>query len=213
MTVISGERGTGKSVLMLNMMLYQLGKFFDMEEQLIYSQEELIEKLKNSCEYSLIAVDEAITGIYKRDFAKKKQKNIVKILNTFRDKYYTIYLCIPNFFDLDSAIKSGDMIKFWIHCTERGKGVIFMREEGKFGFNVEKIFNYMRYNVVHKCPNFFGFIRWKKIPDWLYNDYKEIKARKRVIQDYADQTESKKSVKLIEKPVEISGFNLEKLKK
>lgn len=193
---------------MIQLARAMLGSYYDMEVHNIYKQEELREKLEKFDPYQVLAVDEAISGLFKRDFAKKQQKDIIKMLNMYRDKFFTIFLTLPNFWDLDSAIRTSMIIKYWIYCFKRGEAIIFTHDKnpGSFDpFNRKLIYSYWKAGKIWKSPYYCGSIVWKDIDKDLYNKYKLIKARKRRLEDL--EKEVKEEKKKIEK---VKAFEFDK---
>lgn len=183
---ISGERGVGKSTLMMQLArAYKRcprGKAYDIEKYHIYSQEELIRKMEDFSPKEMICSDEAVTALFKRDFNKRKQIDIIKMFNTYRDKYYLFFLLLPNFMDLDIAIRNSLVIKFWIFCTKRGKAAVLTHLDNpiaKDPWNTKQVMVFYDRDKLEKCRNFVCWLRWKDVPGAVYEKYQEVKARKR----------------------------------
>jgi hypothetical protein len=66
--------------------------------------------------------DEMINVIFNRDFQTENQKNIIKMINMYRDHNNLIIACIPNFTVLDNQIKN--LCKMRIDVVRRGIGII-----------------------------------------------------------------------------------------
>lgn len=73
---ISGERGVGKSTLMMQMARAykgcKSGECYDIEKYHIYDQQELINKMEEFEPKDMLCSDESVTALFKRDFSKKK---------------------------------------------------------------------------------------------------------------------------------------------
>ena len=87
---------------------------------LIYTQEELQRSL---AEWHGISIpDEMINITFNRDFYSEKQKDIIKMLNMFRDHENLTIACVPQFQNLDNQIKN--LTKMKITVKKRGIAII-----------------------------------------------------------------------------------------
>jgi len=189
---ISGARGVGKSVLMMKMSEEFKGGLYDMEKYHIYKRKELIDDLENFPDREMLCVDEAITSLFKREFQKKSQINIIKMFNMYRDKSFLIFLLIPHFWDFDSSIRNSLIIKYWIYCFQRGEAVVFHADKnpGTFDpFDRKWIYRYWKSRQIHKAPNYVCNIRWSNVDEERYSLYKQIKARKRKLDNEDEKKE------------------------
>jgi len=179
---ITGFRGVGKSVLMR-----QIGKElklcdYDMNKYHIYSRKELVDNLEKLEKKDILCVDEAINTIFKREFQKKNQIQIIKMFNTYRDKFFTVFLLVPLFWDLDSSVRNSMMIKFWIFCYKKGRAVIFTHNHNPATtdpFNRDSIHYAWARKRIRTSRNYFNDLRWSNLKPEEYDLYAEIKARKR----------------------------------
>lgn len=183
---ISGDRGVGKSTLMMQMARAfkncRPGQIYDTEKYHIYSQDELIDKMEAFDAKDMLCSDESITALFKRDFGKKNQINLIKMFNTYRDKYYLFFLLVPNFADLDFAVRNSLIIKFWIFCEKRGRAAVFCPLRNpilKDAWNMKQIMAFYERGKLHQVKNFVCYLRWKDLSPKLYRKYQAIKAKKR----------------------------------
>lgn len=104
------------------------------------------------------------------------------MFNTYRDKYYLFFLLIPNFADIDFAVRNSLIIKFWIHCVKRGKAIVMCSIDNpvaKDAWNMKQLYlNFERGNIM-KIKNLFCILQWKDVSPRIYRQYQKIKARKR----------------------------------
>lgn len=185
--VISGYRGVGKSTLMLQIADYLLeDNLFTMENLKrynIYSRRELDKKLEEFPERSLLCVDEGINLLFKREFFNRQQNKIIKRFNTYRDKYFCIFLLLPNFWDLDVSVRNSAMIKWWIHCYRRGDAYIYQAEENEWNpdpWNQKLNFIAVRKGIKrYQTQNYLTNITWTKLKPNQFEKYKKVKALKR----------------------------------
>ncbi|HEC72695.1 MAG TPA: hypothetical protein ENI36_03725 [Thermoplasmatales archaeon] len=203
--VISGYRGVGKSTLMLQIADHliedNLFTIENLKKHNIYSRDELDEKLENFPEKSVFCVDEGINLLFKREFFNRQQNKIIKRFNTYRDKYFCIFLLIPNFWDLDSSVRNSAMIKWWIHCYNRGNAYIYQPEENEWNpdpWNQKTNFMAVRKGVKrYQTPNYLTNIVWRKLTDKQMANYKKVKAFKRRLayKDTAAEMSKKQIIK------------------
>jgi deoxyadenosine/deoxycytidine kinase len=90
------------------------------QEALIYTQKDLLKKLS---EWNCISIpDELINITFNRDFYSEDQKNIVKMINMFRDHENLTLACVPSFQTIDTQIKN--LTKMKITIKRRGLAII-----------------------------------------------------------------------------------------
>lgn len=90
------------------------------KKSLIYTQDELQNALASWHEISI--PDEMINITFNRDFFSQKQKDIIKMLNMFRDHENLTIACVPQFQNLDNQIKN--LCKMKITVKKRGLAII-----------------------------------------------------------------------------------------
>lgn len=122
---ITGRRGLGKSTLGYKW-ARRLG--FKPKQHIIYTREDLAKGLAGWDQ--VLMADEAINAGYKRDFHSTDQKDLIKMLNMYRDHRNILFLCIPNFWDLDKPLR--DLVKLRIDIVRRGLGVIHKPKESTY---------------------------------------------------------------------------------
>lgn len=135
--VISGETGVGKSTLGYQLLKKYLRLKPDVniehifEKHFVYTRASLVEKIKTFKKGSIIVIDEAINALFRRDFMKGKQKELIKLLNMCRDRNLVLIFNIPNFWDLDTTIRDF-RIRLWIYVDERGMAYVFAPDRNPF---------------------------------------------------------------------------------
>lgn len=93
---------------------------FHPTKALIYTQDELQNALAS---WHCISIpDEMINITFNRDFYSEKQKDIIKMLNMFRDHENLTIACVPQFQNLDNQIKN--LCKMKITVRKRGVAII-----------------------------------------------------------------------------------------
>lgn len=94
--------------------------YFHPRKALIYTQDELQRALAS---WNSISIpDEMINITFNRDFYSEKQKDIIKMLNMFRDHENLTVACVPQFQNLDNQIKN--LCKMKITVKKRGLAII-----------------------------------------------------------------------------------------
>lgn len=93
---------------------------FHPAKALIYTQDELQRSLASW--HGISIPDEMINITFNRDFYSEKQKDIIKMLNMFRDHENLTIACVPQFQNLDNQIKN--LTKMKITVRKRGVAII-----------------------------------------------------------------------------------------
>jgi KaiC/GvpD/RAD55 family RecA-like ATPase len=93
---------------------------FHPTKALIYTQDELQNALASW--HGISIPDEMINITFNRDFYSEKQKDIIKMLNMFRDHENLTIACVPQFQTLDNQIKN--LCKMKITVKKRGIAII-----------------------------------------------------------------------------------------
>lgn len=183
--VISGLRGEGKSTASIQIGM-QRGNF-DFERNIIYNRKEAITKIKSVEKKSTLVIDEAINVLYRRDFAKGEQKELIKLMNMCRDRNLCLIFNIPTVWNLDRDIIQ-TMVRLWIHIDERGTGFCFTPDASPFATDKwhrlinERIFKdwEKEKSFLSKSVNFDGTLRFKDLNDENKKKYLKIKEEKRL---------------------------------
>jgi len=120
---------------------------------------------KQKSEFSAILADELISMFFKRNWYDKSQINGIELLNKCRDRHQLILGNVPNFWDLDGAIKP--IITFWVHIPERGRAWVF--EQDKNPWSKDKWHQNANEKYFRKKKNPYGalgFVCEIRFPDW-----------------------------------------------
>lgn len=119
---VSGKRGDGKSTLLFKIFNSFKHDGFKQEKHQEYSQKKIMDLLQQYM--SFVWDDEAINSGYKRDFQKTGQKNLIKMVTTYRDNFNIYGSAVPFFYSLDKDLR--ELMFMHIHIIERGVAVIFI---------------------------------------------------------------------------------------
>lgn len=193
---IAGARGNGKSTLAFKIMK-QLG--FKPNKDIIYDLDSLRKSL-NEWDKAIM-VDEAIYVSYKRDWQGKGQKELIKQFNAYRDHRNIVILCIPNFWDLDKALR--EFVFMRIDVLNRGKAAVHLPIEASYTndswdlSNNEKTERRQlarnRTKKHYKFSTFNGYVKFKALSEKDEERYQKIKNKKRnELYEGDDPKESKK---------------------
>lgn len=200
----TGLPGVGKSCFVTQLgkaTARKLGTKFSYEDNITYRRSELIEWIDGKGdkregqkpEYSVLIPDELIEMFFKRNFAKRGQKEALQLLNKCRDRHLAILGNTPFFFDLDPNARQHFGLHFYI--PKRGYAYIFMRDNNPFSYDMwhqkenEKLWRKYHGNA-QKLLGFIGICSYK---DWQ-PDEKEMyyairNEKRRASEEDEDQTE------------------------
>lgn len=183
---LTGDRGSGKSTIAYKSSL-MLG--FNPNKDLIYSREELLEALRDY--ERVINADEIINAAYKREFYNVDQIELIKLLNMYRDHRHVLFLCIPNFWDLDRPLR--DLVKIRIDIIRRGLGVVHQPLQlaytnDPWDQKVNQVIErkWMQHGgqfkpKYWKLTTFAGFFKYGKLRPDQEVKYKRLKEEKRIL--------------------------------
>lgn len=194
--LITGYPGEGKSVL-AKFIGESYDKRFNYDRNYIYSRKELIEKIE-AYPPSAFVVDEAINVLYKREWNKSSQKELVKVMNICRSKKHMIIFVQPNFTDMDKDIRN-ERLRLWVFVIKRGIAAV-MKPARSFGgtadpWNLDTndaiIKKYVKKDGdflgtiegVYRTENFLNFMRWEDIDKDEYDIYEKVKDDKKYAEE------------------------------
>jgi hypothetical protein len=193
---ITGATGEGKSVLAVHI-AKEYDRKFDYDRNLIYSREELKEKIE-SFKPSAFIIDEAINVVYKREWNKGSQKDLIKLLNICRSKGHLLIFVQPSFTDMDKDVRN-ERIRLWIYVKKRGIGVVFRPIRNIYGsidpFKLEENNKIVKKYIdkmgellgtlegSYRTDNFLNFIRWDNLDKEEYQRYEYVKDNKKYAND------------------------------
>jgi len=193
---ISGYVGEGKSTFSMQLMkeyynIKTLSEFKRMcETYLVYSRREL-EKITTTQEKKFINIDEAINVLFKRDFMKGDQKNLLRTLDVCRDMKHAFTFIIPSFWALDShTIQT--RIRLWVHVEKQKYAHLSRPLRNPYTLDVwnravnEKVI--AKTNSITNTLNYISSLTFEALSPEEYEIYKKIKHEKRLkARDEADK--------------------------
>jgi len=161
---------------------------FSPKKCLIYTQEEMQNALASWNSMSI--PDEMINITFNRDFYSEKQKDIIKMLNMFRDHENLSICCVPLFQNLDTQIKN--LTKMKITVKKRGiaiihtpNNVIYCRDKWDSATNekIERVWvtkKLVRPNYA-QLTTFRGLVKFPKLTKRQEQLYQQVKNDKRAV--------------------------------
>lgn len=183
--VIDGSRGLGKSTLGYKVCRGVRKREFRPNRDLVYSRQEVMQQLEDK-RMGVILADEMINVSYNRDFYMSDQKNLCKMLNMYRDHHNLFIMCIPNFWDLDIAVRELTTIRITI--IHRGVAIIQMPKQSFYSkdkwdtyYNqkVEKSWQGKKRPIYSQLSTYVGTLRFSDLTIKQQERYGRIKERKR----------------------------------
>lgn len=196
-----GATGAGKSTLAIKMALKGC-EWFDLDKDILYSRNELIEWVTNARPGSWAVADEAVNMLFKRDFASRDQKFLLRILDMCRDRNLTVLMCIPNFWALDKHILEG-RVRLRVHIARTGLAFMWKPDPNPFSqdkwyrkYNEKVCYNWAdKYNA-RRTKGFMGILKFGDLAEGIKERYLEIKkAKKQMIKEMEEKEERENSTK------------------
>ena len=195
---VSGSEGAGKSCLAMHIAMHVCklhGLPFSIENNIVYKNDELLDKVKNLPHKAPIILDEAVLLSYKRDWASAENKQLVRMFHQIRAKNMCFIFCIPRFIDMDAYYRT-HRVRFWLHVYDRGKVVAFVKDENQnitdpwhFRENLEamkakRILSHLNKEThIHfyrKSKNYFTDFHFPDFPEAIKEKYREISLQKKM---------------------------------
>jgi hypothetical protein len=164
----------------------QKAYYFNPEKVLIYSQDAMQNALASWHQISI--PDELVNALFNRDFYGEKQKDIIKMVNMFRDHCNLTIGCVPQFANIDNQIRG--LTKLKITVKQRGVGivhtpnkVIYAKDKWDQATNekIEREWIAKKINKPNyaKLTTFRGIMRYPPLTKKEEEIYQNIKNRKR----------------------------------
>jgi len=197
---IDGLAGTGKSTLAVR--LCKKGcPWFNMKKDILYSRDEMIEWVTTARPGSWGLADEVVNALFKRDFAAKQQKFLLKILDMCRDRNLTLIMCLPNFWSLDKHILDG-RLRLRMHVARTGLAFMWKPSTNPFApdrwyrkYNEKVCQNWDTYQNARRTKGFIGFVRFGDLQVREKAEYLAIKARKKeMIKEMEERQQTEKAL-------------------
>jgi len=195
--IIEGDRGLGKSTLAFRLMKGVKNEMkkrgvdgykFSPRRDLLYTREEII-RFFNDKKRAGIG-DEFVLAGFSRDFYSESQKDLIKIINTNRDKFHFFIACIPHFKNLDTQLKKLCSMRM----TVVRRGLAIVQTPNKTIYSVDKWDEDVNSKIERKWlekgnirPNysklttFRGVLTFSKLSEKQEAIYQKIKDDKRTL--------------------------------
>lgn len=146
--VVAGREGFGKSTIAAQCALY-CDETYNLD-RCCFTAKQFIEAVNNAKRYQAIVFDETMGYLSSRGSMSKFNRALIKVMSEMRSKNLFIFLCIPNFFELDRY-----------PAMHRSTGLIYTYRRGRFGsydYNTKKnLYLFGKKYYSYKIPpNFWG---------------------------------------------------------
>lgn len=159
--VIDGREGSGKSSLALHMKALYDGRYN--LDHVLFDAQDLLDEMQHAPKRSCIVLDEAIVSLYKRDSLKEFQTLLVKAFAIVRARELFFILVLPNYFDLDTALRTRANHRLYVHAR---------RIEGNLVRGYVKVYKPQRTEFTTRWV--WQEIQWEYIFPALPIDFEEI---------------------------------------
>jgi len=195
---VSGDPGIGKTTLChaINIEIdknYVKQPYVDsLRRHIIFSgtYSEAYKKIVSLKKFSAIHFDEAEELFYRRDYAKKRNKNLNKVLMKCRKENKSISMALPRMKDLDEYLRNGRLM-LWIYAIARGIGVVMVRSKipedddpwgikavNWWGKKIKSKSYAITSEGVHslfkKVSNYKGLVFWKPLEGEFWDEYVKV---------------------------------------
>jgi hypothetical protein len=192
--MVSGGTGEGKSTLLIWLMILTQG--INVEEwianpklafdffmrHIIFRRSEAMDAIHNEGDipqFSQLNFDESVNLLFKRDFMKGRQKELLKLLDMARKRNLVCGWAVPSFWSLDSHFMNS-RVHMWLFVYERGKCHVYMPLKGKEFAYVQDPWmrrynagNYLGFRFTHS-PNYKGSFDFPVLPKVVEDEYLKV---------------------------------------
>lgn len=119
---VTGLEREGKSTFS-NQLGIMVDPRFDIERNIVFTQEQLEEKIFNARKGQVISIDEGMKIFYKREWYKRDRIRLNKIFAEVGRKNLVFLINIPYFEDVEKFFQN-HRIRIWAHVLHRGVAMI-----------------------------------------------------------------------------------------
>jgi len=165
--IISGDTGTGKSMLALNIfetwykVILKKEIKPEMIDQVNTNFVEFVKKFKDLKEYDVAIFDEGATQLDSKAHMEKLSRQITKLYNVFRCKKFFTIIILPSYFNLNKYFRE-----------HRLRGCIWVNKRGKYCLYTKKGVNWL--NAMNERRNLKSMNVAYPIHKGTFPDYKGI---------------------------------------
>lgn len=147
-SVFDGEEGSGKSVLAM-----QVAKYLDPKfnlNNICFTSDQFIDRLKTAPKYSCILLDEAYNAANARSALTEVNRAMISVATEMRQRNLFVIFVLPTFFDLDKYFaiwrcRTLFHVYFNKETGDRGQYVIFPKTAKKMLYLTgKKFYNYAK---------------------------------------------------------------------
>lgn len=136
--IIDGDTGAGKSTLAIKV-CFELAKKmkvpFNLEQDYIYTLEDLWKKLQNPNASPINFIDEGALLLSSKKAMTKENQDVVNLFNTMRSLGWSTIVCTPSIFQIDKSVRTTHA-DYRVHCSSEDHSLI--KGYGRGFFEVSK---------------------------------------------------------------------------
>lgn len=118
--VVTGREGFGKTTLAFQCAVW-LDKTFNLD-RVCFTAEQFMKAVDVAEKYQVVVFDEAMGYLASRGAMSKFNRALIKVMAEMRSKNLIIFICIPNFFELERYV-----------AIHRSTGLLHVKHRGAFG--------------------------------------------------------------------------------
>jgi hypothetical protein len=187
--VVSNTGKSSAAIMLARAWCKLLGIRFNPDRHIAYTNQDMMDKIKNLNRFEPLVADEAVRFASSADWAKKESKELKKTLAQVRTKHLLFILCFPLKINKVEKNYLESFVNYWIDLFGRGKGAIYVKDKNPSNdtWRIKDFKQVGAYNEftelsavekkLKKHPNFWKIIKFPKPPEWLYTKYLEVREK------------------------------------
>lgn len=187
--MVEGATGAGKStfaILLCTALASAMKVDFSLDNDYIYTMEDLLKKIQNPNASPINLIDEAVLVINSKGAMSRQNRDMVNIFDTMRSLGWTTVLVAPSIFQIDKTMRLMH-IDYKIHCTSEDDSIKSGFGRGFFEVSKPKRFEYSKSAEPYWILQVTGV--FGKLPKKMDDEYQPIKlkAQRKLIDQIAER--------------------------
>lgn len=177
-------------------------KHFSLEKDMAFQRKELQDLCQN-LKRGFILADEAVVNASRKNTMTKANKILHQIITINRKNFNTVFFCLPSVEDFDVSILQ--YVTHWVHIDDRGLAAVLLPNPtsifGRKKWDIDKM-KKIYDKFLEDNPrstqvpywlfdNFRGYIKFKKLPKSVEEQYLKIAYEKKNIEIESEEIEKK----------------------